>query len=45
VTKNYQWESRKMNNIEQALLNASLDENEMMENNFNVEEVAKPLSP
>ena len=45
MTKNYQWESRKMNNIEQALLNASLDENEMMESNFNIEEVSKPLNP
>ena len=34
-----------MNNIEQALLNASLDENEMMESNFNIEEVSKPLNP
>lgn len=34
-----------MNSIEQALLNASLDENELMEQDFNVEEVIKPASP
>ena len=33
-----------MSNIEKALLNASLDENEMMENNFSIEEVVQPLT-